>query len=135
MFTCVFLSVTHYFLAFPACFYIPIFFSNLNSNCLLTLRAFIKGKSFLTFPACFYIPILFSNLNYNRSNLLDLKNLQTFCYQKLFCPFTVWIDYSSDLKFFEIPSIQSNSARSEQLLVAECFFNLFLETDEKHDPF
>ena len=36
----------------------------------------------------------------------DLKNLQeqvkkAFCYQKLFWPFTVWINCSSDLKIFE----------------------------------
>ena len=52
---------------------------------------------FLTFPAC-------SNLNSNCSNSLDMRNLQeqvkkTFCYQKLFWPFTVWID-SSDRKHF-----------------------------------
>ena len=61
---------------------------------------------FLTFPACFSIPIIFSNLNSSCSNLLDLRNLQeqvkkAFCYQKLFWPFTVWINCSSDLKIFE----------------------------------
>ena len=60
---------------------------------------------FLTFPACFSIAIIFSNLNYNCSNLLDMRNLQeqvkkAFCYQKLFWPFTVWINCSSDLKKF-----------------------------------
>ena len=54
--------------------------------------------SFLTFPACFSIPIMFSNLNYNCSNLLTMRNLQeqvkkAFCYQKLFSPFTVWINW------------------------------------------
>ena len=49
---------------------------------------------FLTFTACFQIPNICSNLNLNCSNLLDMRNLQeqvkkTFCYQKLFCPFTV----------------------------------------------
>ena len=43
------------------------------------------------------------NLNSNCSNLLDMKNLQeqvqkSFCYQKLFWPFTVWINCSSELK-------------------------------------
>ena len=52
---------------------------------------------FLTFPACFKIPIIFSSLNSNCSNLLDMRNLQeqvkkAFCYQKLFWPFTVWIN-------------------------------------------
>ena len=41
-------------------------------------------NNFLTFPACFEIPIFFSNLNYNCSNLLDMRNLQELCYQKLF---------------------------------------------------
>ena len=49
--------------------------------------------------------ILFSNLNSNCSNLIDMRNLQeqvkkAFCYQKLFWPFTVWINCSSDLKNF-----------------------------------
>jgi hypothetical protein len=66
---------------------------------------FGKNEPFLTFPACFSIPIIFSNLNYNCSNLLDMRNLQkqvkkAFCYQNLFWPFTVWINCSSDLKFF-----------------------------------
>ena len=64
-----------------------------------------KNFHFLIFPACFSIPIIFSNLNYNCSNLLDMRNLQeqvkkAFCYQKLFWPFTVWINCSSDLKNF-----------------------------------
>jgi hypothetical protein len=47
----------------------------------------------------------FSNLNSNCSNLLDLRNLQeqvkkSYCYQKLFWPFTVWINFSSNLKNF-----------------------------------
>ena len=44
-------------------------------------------------------------MNSNCSNLLDMRNLQeqvkkAFCYQKLFWPFTVWINCSSDLKKF-----------------------------------
>ena len=44
-------------------------------------------------------------MNSNCSNLLDMRNLQeqvkkAFCYQKLFWPFTVWINCSRDLKFF-----------------------------------
>ena len=44
-------------------------------------------------------------MNYNCSNFLDLRNLQeqvkkAFCYQKLFWTFAVWINCSSDLKFF-----------------------------------
>ena len=49
--------------------------------------------------------MIFSNLISNCSNVLDLRNLQeqvkkAFCYQKLFWPFTVWINCSSDLKNF-----------------------------------
>ena len=44
-------------------------------------------------------------MNSNCSNLLYLRNLQeqvkkAFCYQKLFWPFTVWINCSRDLKNF-----------------------------------
>ena len=47
----------------------------------------------------------FFNFNSNCYNLLDMRNLQeqvkkAFCYQKLFWPFTVWINCSSDLKNF-----------------------------------
>ena len=68
-------------------------------------KTFMNGI-FLTFPACFWIPINFSNLNSNCSNLYDMRNLQeqvkkAFCYQKLFWPFTVWINCSSDLKTFQ----------------------------------
>ena len=44
-------------------------------------------------------------MNYNCSIFWDLRNLQeqvkkAFCYQKLFWPFTVWINCSRDLKNF-----------------------------------
>ena len=60
------------FLTFPACFEIPMNFSNFNSNCsdLLDLR-----------------------------NLQEQVK-KAFCYQNLFWPFTVWINCSSDLKNF-----------------------------------
>ena len=46
---------------------------------------------------------MFLNLYLNCSNLLYMRNLQeqvkkAFCYQKVFQPFTVWINCSSDLK-------------------------------------
>ena len=68
--------------------------------------------NFLTFPACFSIPIIFSNLNFNCSNLWSLRNLKeqvkkAFCYQKLFWPFTLWINCSSDLKNCENSRSQS----------------------------
>ena len=70
-----------------------------------------KARPFLTFPACFSIPKFVSNLNYDCSNFLDVRNLQkqvkkAFCYQKLFWPFTVWINCSSDLKNFENSKFQ-----------------------------
>ena len=48
---------------------------------------------------------IFSNLNSNCSKLLDLRNFQeqvkkAFCYLKLFWPFNVWTNCSSDLKMF-----------------------------------
>ena len=48
---------------------------------------------------------IFSNLNSNFPDLLYLRNFQeqvkkSFCYQKLFWPFTVWTNCSSDLKIF-----------------------------------
>ena len=65
----------------------------------------LRKKKILTFPACFFIQIFFSNLNLNCSNLSAIRNLQehvkkAFCYQKLFWPFTVWINCSSELKKF-----------------------------------
>ena len=62
-----------YFLTFPACFSIPIIFSNLNSNCSNSLD--IRN--------------------------LQEQVKKAFCYQKLFWLFTVLINCSSDLKSFE----------------------------------
>ena len=61
---------------------------------------------FLNFSCMFLNPnIFFSNLNSNCSYVSDLRNLQeqvkkAFCFQKLFWPFTVWINCSSDIKIF-----------------------------------
>ena len=59
----------------------------------------IESHSFLIFPKSQ------SNLNSNCSDLLDMRNIQeqvkkAFCYQKLFWPFTIWINCSVDLKIF-----------------------------------
>ena len=56
-------------------------------------------------------------MNYNCSNFLDLRNLQeqvkkAFCYQKLFWPFTVWINCSSDLKIFENSRLSASNFKS-----------------------
>ena len=60
------------FLTFPACFSIPIIFSNFDFNC--------------------------SNL----SGMINLQEQvkKALCYQKFFWTFTVWIDCSNDLKYF-----------------------------------
>jgi len=64
------------------------------------------GIFFSNFSCMFLNPnSFFSNLNSNWYNFLDMRNLQeqvkkAFCYQKLFWPFTVWINCSSDLKNF-----------------------------------
>ena len=47
----------------------------------------------------------------------DLRNLQeqvkkAFCYQKLFWPFTVWINCSSDLKNFENSRLSASNFKS-----------------------
>ena len=78
---------------------------NTLTNRLQTNMLFGWKANFLTFPACFWIPIFFSYSNSNCSDLLYLRNLQeqvkkAFCYQKLFWPFTVWKNRSSDLKLF-----------------------------------
>ena len=72
---------------------------------------------FLTFPADFYFPIIFTNLNYNCSIFWDLRNLQeqveiAFCYQKLFWPFTVWINCSCELKNFENSWLSASNFKS-----------------------
>ena len=69
-------------------------------------------------------PNNFSNLNLNCYNLLDMRNLheqvkKAFCYQKLFWPFTVWINCSSDLKTF---------SNSRQLKFEANFKSFFLIT-------
>ena len=66
---------------------------------------------FLTILCLFLNPKNFSNLNSDCSNLLDMRNLQeqlkkAFCYKKLFWPFTIWINISSDLKILQILGLQ-----------------------------
>ena len=81
---------------------LPFLASEINSMYRKLIKVFFNQINklenyFLTFPADFWIPIIFSNLYSNCSNLLDMRNLQeqvkkTFCNQKLFWPFTVWIN-------------------------------------------
>ena len=75
-----------------------------NSHKICNLITF-TGENFSNFSCVFLNPNIFSDLNANCSNLLDMRNLpeqvkKAFCYQKLFWPFTVWINCSSYLKCF-----------------------------------
>ena len=63
------------------------------------------------------MPIFFSILDYNCSDLLDIRNLheqvkKAFCYQKLFWPFSVWINCSSDLKIISNSPPSSSNFKS-----------------------
>ena len=65
----------------------------------------------------FLNPNFFSNSNLNFSNLLDIRNLQehvkkAFCYQKLFWPFNVWINCSSDLKIFANSQLSASNFKN-----------------------
>ena len=56
-------------------------------------------------------------MNYNCSIFWDLRNLEeqvkkAFCYQKLFWPFTVWINCSNDLKNFEYSRLSASNFKS-----------------------
>ena len=85
---------------------------------------------FSNFSCMFFeIPILFSNLNSEFSNsydMTDMRNLQeqvkkTSCNQKLFWPFTVRTNCSSDLKNF------ANSRPPASSLKFQFFFSWPLE--------
>ena len=88
-------------------------------------------KYFLTFPACFSNPNFFSNLNFNCSNLPSLRNLQkqvkkAFCHQKLFWPFTVWINCSSDLKNFANSRLSASNFKSFSFSLEHFWWQIFL---------
>ena len=70
-------------ITFPACFLIPISFSNLNLNC------------------------------YNLLDLRNLQeqDKRAFCYHELFWPFTVRINCSSDLNILQILGFQPRSSK------------------------
>ena len=87
----------------------------------------ISSWLFLTFLSDFWIPIIFSNFNSNCSNLLDMRNLQeqvkkAFCYQKLFWPFTVWINCSTDLKNFVNSQPSASYFKSFSRSLEQLFF-------------
>ena len=88
---------------------------------------------FLTFLHVSKSQYFFSNLNYNCSNLVDMRNLQeqvkkAFCYQKLFWPFTVWINCSSDFKSFENSRPSSSNFRS----FSQCLEQFFLKVGQNN---
>ena len=63
-----------------------------------------------------------------------MRNLQeqvkkAFCYQKFFWLKATFSEQEKLLKFEAeaLRTIYSNSQRSEQFIITECFFNLFLE--------
>ena len=75
-----------------------------NKNRLLQ-NDYMHGWLFSNFSCMFLNPNIFFNLNSNCYNSLDKRNLQeqdkkASCYQKLFWPFTIWINCSSDFKIF-----------------------------------
>ena len=83
-----------------------------------------RGKKLFSNFSCMFVnPNFFPNLNSNCSNLLNMRNLQE-PVKKAICTNDLW----KFQKFFSITrTIYSNSERSDQFLVTECFFNFFLE--------
>ena len=68
-------------------------------------------------------------MKYNCSNLLDMRNLQeqvkkAFCYQKLFWPFTIWINWPSDLKFFANSWPSASNFKSFSQSLEQCFLTV-----------
>ena len=97
---------------------------------LVILQLLSSNNSYFPiFPACFSSQIFFFNLNYNCSNLLGMRNLQkqvekSFYCQKLFKPFTVWINCSSsDLKQFSNPRPSASNFKSFSRSLEFFFFS------------
>ena len=78
---------------------------NLFEHCqrkLLSVFPIQVQSIFLNFSCRFLNLNYFSNLNPDCSNVFDLRNLKEQVQQAFwFKPFSVWITWSSDLKFFE----------------------------------
>ena len=60
----------------------------------------------------------------NCSNSLYLRNLQEFCYQKLFWPFTIWINCSSHLKHFANSRPSASSLKSFSWSIEQFFLTV-----------
>ena len=87
----------------------------------------------------FLNPNIFSNLNSNCSNLSGMRNLQkqvkkAFCYQKLFWPFTVWINCSSDLKKFANSQSSSSNFKSFSPSIEQFFLTVGQNNVENKIP-
>ena len=68
---------------------------------------------------------------------LDMRNLQeqvktTFCYQKLFWPFTVWINCSSDLKLFANSRPSATNFKSFSRSIEQFFLKLGQNKNHPH---
>ena len=88
----------------------------------------------------FQNPNIFSDLNFTCSNLLDLRNLQeqvkkAFCYQKLFRPFNIWIDCSSDLKIFANSRPSASKFKSFSHLLEQFFLTIGQNNFDNKMPF
>ena len=88
----------------------------------LKLILVLKEYFFSNFSCMFMNPNNFFQFDPNCSNLLDMRNIQkqvkkAFCYQRLFWPFTVWINCSSDFKLFatSLPSASNFKSFSRSL--------------------
>ena len=79
-------------------------------------------------------------MNSNCSNLLYLRNLQeqvkkAFCYQKLFWPFTVWINCSSDHKIFANSRPSASNFKSFSRSIEQFFLIVGQNNFGKKIPF
>ena len=76
----------------------------------------------------------------NCSNLLDLRNFQeqlkkAFCYQKLFWPFTVRTNCSSDLKFFANSRPSASNFKSFSRSLEQFFLTVGQNNFDNKIPF
>ena len=112
---------------------LEIFFSFMYwkfSNCIMKISSKCNvEKGFSKFSCMFLNSDDFFNLKSNCSNLLDMRNLQeqvkkAFCYQKLFWPFTVSINFSSDLKHFANSRPSASNFKSFSQSLEQLFLTL-----------
>ena len=104
---CMQFPIYELFLNFPACFWIPIFFSSLNSNC--------------------------SNLLDMRNRKEQVK--KAFCYQKLFWPVTVQTNCSSDFRIFENSRPSASNFKSFSQSLEQFFLTVGQNNFDNKIPF